>query len=260
MMHDTPQFRRDSRSAAPELMDDLSLHSAALGQNLRELALVNRYLGGHAVLGRGLKQLARSGFFAADRTYRIADVGAGGGDNVQYMVRWLARRGIRASVVGIDANAYMVDYARKACTAAFRRKPPAGVQWSMEQGDAFALGRSVGDTPFDLVTCSLFCHHFTDAQLVTLFGELSRATRGALLVNDLHRHVLAYWSIWGLTRLLRGSYLVQHDAPLSVARAFRRMELVRLLEGAVVTRGTVRVHWCWAFRWLAMVRLGGRVE
>lgn len=257
MMHDAPRFRRSRRSAAPELMDDLSLHSAALGQNLQELALVNRYLGGHAVLERGLRALEDSGFFAAAREYRVADLGAGGGDNLQYIARWLDRRGIRATVVGIDANAYMVDYARAACTAAFRRMPlTAGVQWSVVEGDAFAVGEELaGAAGFDLVTCSLFCHHFTDAELVRLFGAVARVTRGALLVNDLHRHAVAYGSIWGLTRLLGGSYLVQHDAPLSVARAFRRMELLQLLREGCGPSAVVKVRWCWAFRWLALVRM-----
>jgi hypothetical protein len=37
------------RSYKKELMDDLTLSSAELGQNLEELRVVNRYLGGNLV-------------------------------------------------------------------------------------------------------------------------------------------------------------------------------------------------------------------
>jgi hypothetical protein len=45
--------------------------------------------------------------------------------------------------------------------------------------------------------------------------------------------------------------LVQHDAPLSVARAFRREDWVELLERAGIARYELR--WRWAFRWQVVV-------
>ena len=97
------------------------------------------------------------------------------------------------------------------------------------------------------MTCSLFCHHFTDDELVTLLRQWRAQAQVAVIINDLHRHWLAYHSIKWLTRLLGGSYLVRHDAPLSVARAFRRKDWVALLARAGITRYELR--WRWAFRW-----------
>ena len=74
----------------------------------------------------------------------------------------------------------------------------------------------------------------------------------AVVINDLHRHWLAYHSIKWLTRLLGGSYLVRHDAPLSVARAFRRADWVALLARAGITQYELR--WRWAFRWQVILR------
>jgi hypothetical protein len=73
----------------------------------------------------------------------------------------------------------------------------------------------------------------------------------AVIINDLHRHLLAYYSIKYLTRWLGGSRLVQNDAPLSVARAFTRADWQRLLAQAGIERYELR--WCWAFRWQVII-------
>jgi hypothetical protein len=67
-------------------------------------------------------------------------------------------------------------------------------------------------------------------------------------INDLHRHPLAWYSIRLLTSLFSGSYLVKHDAPLSVLRGFRRADWESLLRETET--GSCSLQWKWAFRWL----------
>jgi 2-polyprenyl-3-methyl-5-hydroxy-6-metoxy-1,4-benzoquinol methylase len=144
-------------------------------------------------------------------------------------------------LTGIDANQFMLDYA-----SAKSQKYP---EISYRQFDIFSSEFQA--QPYDILTCSLFCHHFSDDELVTLLRQWQQQAQVAVVVNDLHRHWLAYYSIKWLTRLLGGSYLVQHDAPLSVARAFRREDWVELLERAGIARYELR--WRWAFRWQVVV-------
>jgi ubiquinone/menaquinone biosynthesis C-methylase UbiE len=249
-----------TRSAERELMDDLTLATDALRQNLRELEVTNRLLGGNGVTLRGLKamfevrglkfevrslksdsgrtsnlKLQTSNF--KPRPSTLADLGCGGGDMLRLMARFLRERGISAALTGIDANAFMLDYARQR-TADFP-------EISYRQLDVFSPEFS--EASFDVVTMTLFCHHFTDEQLVGLFSTLRRQTRLGLVINDLHRHPVAYYAIWALATLLRTSHLYRHDARLSVARAFRRSELEALLRRAGFTR--FRIRWRWAFRW-----------
>ena len=71
--------------------------------------------------------------------------------------------------------------------------------------------------------------------------------RLGFVVNDLHRHWLAYHSISILTRFFSRSHLVRHDARLSVAKGFSKQELqsiFRIPDGKKVT-----IDWRWAFRW-----------
>jgi hypothetical protein len=85
-----------------------------------------------------------------------------------------------------------------------------------------------------------------------MFRQLHRQAGIAVIINDLHRHWLAYHSIKLLTRFFSDSYLVKNDAPLSVWRAFQRNELKRLVEEAGIDRYSLR--WMWAFRWQLLLK------
>ncbi|MBF9251699.1 methyltransferase domain-containing protein [Pontibacter sp. 172403-2] len=223
-----------NRSNQRELMDDLTLSGEELRRNLQELEVINNWLGGHKVVLDALNKLTAK---YKNQPLRIADIGCGGGDTLKSIAGWARRKGIAVELTGVDANAFMVAYARQRC-AAFP-------EISMAQYDVFS--EAFAQQQYDVVVCSLFCHHFTDAQLVHMFSQLYRQAQLAVIINDLHRHWFAYYSIKYITIVLSGSHLVQHDAPLSVWRAFSRQDLEQLVQRAGISKYTLR--WMWAFRW-----------
>ena len=223
------------RASTPELMDDLSLASDELRQNLDELETINTWLGGYRPVLAALARLRPR--LPAGSPLRLADLGCGGGDTLRHLARWARRQRQPAELVGIDANAFMLSYASA--------KSQAYPEISYQQLDIF--GAEFARQPYEVLTASLFCHHFTDDELVPLLRRWQQQASVAVIINDLHRHWLAYHSIRLITRLLGGSRLVQHDAPLSVARAFSRADWRRLLAAAGITGYSLR--WCWAFRW-----------
>ncbi|TFZ66241.1 methyltransferase domain-containing protein [Hymenobacter sp. UV11] len=220
-------------------MDDLSLATDELRQNLDELETINTWLGGYRPVLAALARLRPR--FPAGRPLRLADLGSGGGDTLRHVARWARRQGVGMALAGVDANAFMLDYARA--------KSLAYPEISYQQVDIFSP--EFAAQPYDVLTASLFCHHFTDAELVDLLRRWHHQASVAVVINDLHRHPLAYYSIKYLTRLFGGSRLVQNDAPLSVARAFSRRDWQRLLAQAGITEYSLR--WCWAFRWQVVV-------
>ena len=224
-----------TRATTPELMDDLGLASEELRQNLDELETINTWLGGYRPVLAALARLRPH--FPAGRPLRLADLGSGGGDTLRHVAAWARQQRLPVALTGVDANAFMLGYAAA--------KSAAYPEISYQQLDIFSPGFAA--QPYDVLTASLFCHHFTDAELVALLRRWHQQAGVAVVLNDLHRHWLAYYSIRLLTWLLRGSRLVQHDAPLSVARAFSRADWRRLLAAAGIERYTLR--WCWAFRW-----------
>jgi 2-polyprenyl-3-methyl-5-hydroxy-6-metoxy-1,4-benzoquinol methylase len=189
-----------------------------------------------------LNRLKKQGFFKENKIYRIADIGSGGGDNLIVIAEWFQKNNLQVALTGIDANAFMIGFASDFC-----RKYP-NIQFAQYN----IFDTAISQLSFDLTTCSLFCHHFTDEELLLIFKNIKSITQGAFIINDLHRHPIAYGGIWFLTRLLNGSYLIKNDAPLSVLRAFRRKEIQTLTEKVFPK---VTVNWIWAFRWMVICRL-----
>ncbi|WP_022821794.1 methyltransferase domain-containing protein [Hymenobacter norwichensis] len=233
-----PDFTR--RATEEELMDDHSLANDALRQNLDELETINTWLGGYAPVLDALERLRPQ--FPVGRPLRLADLGSGGGDTLRKVARWARQHQIPVELIGIDASPFMLEYAAI--------KAQSFPEISFQQHDIFSL--EFQRQPFDIITCSLFCHHFPDEILAPLLAQCQTQASTAVIINDLHRHPLAYYSIKWLTRLLRGSYLVQNDAPLSVARSFSRQDWQRLLQQANIRQYTLR--WRWAFRWQVVIR------
>ncbi len=224
------------RSNEPELMDDLTLTGEELQKNLEELEVINNWLGGYKVVLQALDNIVAK-YKQLPQPLRFADIGCGAGDTLRSIAKWARRKNIPVQLTGIDANDFMVQYARHNCSA-FE-------EVEIVQHDVFS--ERFGQQKYDVVICSLFCHHFTDAQLVQMLRQLHSQAGIAVIINDLHRHWFAYYSIKFITALFSESRLVKNDAPLSVWRAFKRKELVNLVQQAGINIYTLR--WMWAFRW-----------
>jgi hypothetical protein len=104
----------------------------------------------------------------------------------------------------------------------------------------------------DIIFSSLFCHHFSNAELVQMIQWMNRNSRQGFFINDLQRNPLAYYSIKWLTKLFSASYLVKNDAPVSVARGFIKKDWQQLLVQAGITNYSLR--WQWAFRYLIVCK------
>lgn len=254
-----------SRSNEKELIDDLELDNDALRQNLEELALINKYLGGNQVTISGLSSLIfdiRNSMFDLEKNdhssflnvqpktehqktnneqqtskLTIADLGCGGGDMLMVMADWAAKRKIDAQFIGIDANDFMINFGMKRTT----QYPNISYLHQDIYTEEFK------SKSFDIVTMTLFCHHFSDESLVTILKQLKKQTRLGIVINDIHRHWFAYHSIAWITKLFLKSYLVKNDAKLSVWRAFVREDLEKIIQKAGFTKYSIR--WKWAFRW-----------
>ncbi len=224
------------RSYQAELLDADDIPQADLYRNLRELAFINSYLGGHALTLRGLEKLLQP----ARKHYHIVDIGSGGGDSLKNIALWGRKKKLDLQLTGIDLKADCIAYARENC-----RDYP---EISFIQSDY----RAQQGIKADIFTSMLFCHHLPDDALKGYFQWVSQNAAVGFLVNDLHRHALAYGSIKLLSKLFSSSYLVKNDAPLSVRRAFRKAEWQAFLPEAI--RQEVKVEWAWAFRWLVYYR------
>lgn len=234
-----------TRLNTTEWMDRPSAGEEHLRSALRDIQLVNRLLGGYSASAAVLTPLMRQ-----ESTLRMLDVGTGLGDHPVHFIRRGDLHRCRVDVTGIDLNPVIVGLARAHLDSAL--SPRLRSRGRIEIHDALRLPYS--DNSFDVSHAALFLHHFHGADAVRLLRELDRVSRHGIVINDLHRHLMAYAGICLLTRLLRMAPMVQHDGPISVRRGFSKPELQRLSQRADLSPSAIR--WHWAFRWtLSTVRL-----
>ena len=224
------------RSQQSELMDDPSVEAGEMRSTLDELATINRAFNAYWPSIEGVAGLVPA--HATELT--LLDVGCGGGDFARRLAEWAAGRGLRLRLLGIDLLTAAVDYASASS------KDYDGVDFRV--ADLFALE---GET-FDVVHASQVLHHFETAEASRALAKMFALARWGVVIHDLHRHPLAYYSIKLVTRCFSRNRLIRNDGPVSVLRGFRRRSLGRLAREADLPEPEIR--WRWAFRWQMVIR------
>jgi ubiquinone/menaquinone biosynthesis C-methylase UbiE len=223
------------RSYQAELMDDLSFGGDDMIRTLDELEIINLRLGGHKVVLNALNRLLKNA--PAHREIHIADLGCGGGDMLRILAKWGRKKGLKLKLHGIDANKFIAEYGE------FRSAEYPEISYHVADifSDKFAM------QGYDIILCSLFCHHFDETHLQKLFRQLKKQARLCVVINDLHRHWFAYYSIKYITKVFSKSPLIKNDAPLSVARGFSRKDIEKLMYNSLISDYDLK--WKWAWRW-----------
>jgi len=221
-----------SRSNQKELLDQEEIPAEDLYQNLRELDFINHWLGGYAVSFAALKKVIPAG--NTGKSYTLVDIGCGGGDTLKRISSWAKRTGLQLDLYGIDIKPVCIDYAR------------ADVKDEEVRFICDDYRNFLKYIPkADIIHACLFCHHLTENELVDLI-RFALTNKSTLVINDLERNPLAYYSIKWLTRLFSRSYLVKNDAPISVLRGFKKKEWKSIIEQSGAARYSVYNKW--AFR------------
>ena len=217
------------RSTEEEILDQPGNPHFLLEKNFSEMDFINKYLGGTTLTLKGLQILITN----TEKNHSILDVGCGSGDMLVQMSKWLQRKGIKASLTGIDINADAITIAKK-------RSAP-GI-------DFIQKAYTEIDEEYDIIICSLFCHHLPDDEFARFLSFTKEKSRIGFLINDLNRHPIPYYFIWLLSRLFNGTSLLKNDGPLSVLRGFTKPELKSSLTKAEIENYTIRRNM--AFRYL----------
>ena len=160
----------------------------------------------------------------------LLDVGTGSADIPGAVAEWCHARGIAPNIVALDLSERNLRIARSRL----------GINQAVQllRGDSRRL--PFADRSFDVVTASLFLHHFEDADVTHLLAEFARVARRALIVNDLIRHRVPYWFARLTGPLLATSYLTRYDGPASVLRGFTVAEMAEMAERAGLRKVRLR--------------------
>jgi trans-aconitate methyltransferase len=174
----------------------------------------------------------------SEQSISVIDIGCGGGDMLRRIWKWARERHFHLELIGIDLNPWSKKSAEQVT--------PSDAPIRFETANVFSLDPS---RRADFIVSSLFAHHLTDGELIRFIQWMDRhATRG-WFINDLHRHPLPCFFIKYAVRLLFANRMIQHDAPVSVARAFTASEWRHLLGEAGIPAEKTKIEWFFPFRY-----------
>jgi SAM-dependent methyltransferase len=217
-----------ARATEGELLD-AALPEDEVLKSLADLRFVNRWLGPRRPVLRAVAPFLPPGG-------RLLDVGCASGDLPAYL-RSRLPGGVRT--VGVDRKPLHMSGAEPALrrvVADVRRLPFAAKS-------------------FDVVTASLFLHHFDAPELPGILRQLAGLARAAVVVSDLHRAQVPYLFGRAAFPLLFRARVSVNDGLVSIRRGFRERELREAFAAAGLPDVTIRRRF--PYRLLALAALPG---
>ncbi|PKH49965.1 methyltransferase [Tenacibaculum sp. Bg11-29] len=221
-----------NRTDKEEMMDDFSIGGDLLRDTLDKLEYINRWLGGNLVTVNSLKKILRN--HPKEQEISIVDIGCGHGDILRDVAKYGRKNGYKMKLIGVDANTTAIEYANE-----LSKNYP---ELTFKTEDIFS--DDFKNRKIDVVMATLFFHHFKEDQLVSFLKDTLKQVKIGIVVNDLHRHKLAYYLFMLLSIFIKNKMII-NDGLISVLRGFKRIDLIKISQKLNVTP---QISWKWAFR------------
>lgn len=194
------------RVSRPEILDTDECPASETAKSLRDLCRINRWFGGVSTTRNLFERVCAA---TGKKHLSVLEVAAGFGEVPKNAAQQLARKGIQLEITMLDRLSSHLLPGNHSVVA-----------------DALAL--PFPDSSYDIVSCSLFCHHLEPPDLQRFAGESLRVSRYALLINDLIRHPLHLALVYAGFPLMR-SHVSRVDGVASVRRAYEPEEMREIL-------------------------------
>ena len=229
------RFSSKYRSEQEEIMDDFNLQGEELDLLLNDLRNVNTWLGGTSITIDGIKTLIAGR--PKNKTITILDIGCGDGAMLRECLRFGEKEGYLFELIGLDANKNIIEEAKN------RSVEGEGILYI----HANVFSDAIDEIDFDICLCTLFLHHLSDPEIISVMNKLSAKAKAGLVINDLHRNRLAVvlFKIFG--RLFLRTNIARHDGLVSIARGFKQKELEGFSRN--IQNIESQIKWKWAFRY-----------
>ena len=225
-----------NRSTKIEIMDDLDMSGKTLINSLDQLANINKWLGGNKTTIDSLKTILKTN--PKDKMISIVDLGCGNGDMLRKVAHFGRKNGYKFDLLGIDANQATIDYAIQ-LSANFPE-----ITYKKED----VLSKEFATHTYDIAMCTLFLHHFEDPIALNFIQTLLKNSKIGVVINDLHRHWLAYYLFKLLTSVF-GNEMTREDGLTSILKAFKRKDLDRFSK-KINFKSTITWRWAFRYQWI----------
>jgi len=206
-----------------EVMDDPGLATGLHEQALVGLNRLNSISRAHQAVWRSIQPLASS----AKAPLRVMDLACGDGELLKSLNRY---GGQRLQLMGVDLSAVAIRRARK--------RTPNAIRYRC--ADVLRLPPLPDHRKPDVVVCCLFAHHLENEGIVRLLEVMKGLARRRVILNDIERSWLGWWSVFVGSRLLTRSPVVHVDSVRSVRASLTRTELLELSRRAGMNNALIR--------------------
>ncbi len=201
----------------PEMLDEGRFGEREARRSLNDVARINSFLGATNPLYEEVWNMIED---AQLKRATVLDIGCGNGDFARRLVNQSRKRGFDLRVLALDVSPLHLKVARE--------MTPVDLPIEFIEADAFAL--PFDESSVDIITSTLFLHHFRAGQIRQLLGECSRVARVGWVMNDCARDGVALISFRVLRPFLARSFLTRFDAPASIRRSYSVKEMRDLVE------------------------------
>lgn len=224
------------RAQEAEIIDDFELSGTEIEQTFDSIEKVNIWLGGNQVFVDSLKKVLRHPALKNKTNLLLHDLGCGSGDGLVSLAKWSRKQQKSIQFLGLDANPFVVQLAKE------RSKKYAEIKFKTQ--NIFAEDYVLKGV--DIVTFNLCLHHFESGEINGLLQKCKADGVHSILINDLHRHGLAYYLFYLVCWVFRSPNIAREDGLLSIRKGFKRKDLVQMAEDL---GAAYELKWRWAFRW-----------
>jgi SAM-dependent methyltransferase len=202
------------RTLHAELVDELPANHPEAMKSRRDLRRINTLMGHTGILARSLKSVSRK-----HTSLRLVEIGAGDGQVLLRVARRLGPSWHDVEVVFVDLQ----DLLRDETKADF-----AALEWGVRSvtGDILRWLRESAAEKSDIILGNLILHHFSDAQLSTLFSRAAEKADALIAVEPRRARFPLFCANW--LPIIGCNPVTCHDAPVSVRAGFKGRELSAL--------------------------------
>jgi len=164
-------------------------------------------------------------------------MGCGDGEMLRKVSKFLKKKGVACTLVGIDLRDDVLDIARE--------KSKAFPEIQYRKQNILELDRSFD---CDILLCTLTMHHFTDANIQIFTEKFVSIAKIGVIINDLERSKIAYQLFKLFSFFFIQTPVAKYDGLVSISKGFLKPELEAY--AAPLTDTTHHIAWKWAFRYV----------
>jgi 2-polyprenyl-3-methyl-5-hydroxy-6-metoxy-1,4-benzoquinol methylase len=223
------------RTEEEEIMDDFTLEGEELREALDKIASINQFLGGNQLTLQGVKKLINS-----KNEITIVDLGCGNGDMLRTLADFGIKNNLKFNLIGIDANVFTIDYAIKLS------KEYPNISYKCE--DIFS--QVFSQLEYDIVLCTLTLHHFKNDQIDYLIQLFNKQSKIGIVINDLHRNIIAYRAFQVICFVFRLNRMSREDGLVSILRGFKKQDLIDFSERNKLKNYSIQWKWAFRYQWI----------